>query len=69
MSSSCQQCGKPLDPVSAMMGPVCGTCTRENHAQAVARQRADKILKIAETEGVEAGREAFTKTVLGILKK
>jgi ketopantoate reductase len=58
-----------MNPVEAVMGPVCGTCARENHAQAVGKQRADKILKVAREQGQEAGRKEFTKTVLEILKK
>jgi len=27
----CKQCGRELDPISAMMGPVCGACARRNH--------------------------------------
>ena len=26
----CKQCGKPLNPVAAMLGPVCGECCRKN---------------------------------------
>jgi len=29
----CEQCGKPLSPVEAMMGPVCEGCTRKNHRE------------------------------------
>ena len=28
---TCAQCGGPLGPVGAMLGPVCGTCARTNH--------------------------------------
>jgi len=30
----CTQCKKSLNPVQALMGPVCGDCTRKNHAAA-----------------------------------
>ena len=31
MAAKCKQCGAPLNPVAAMLGPVCGKCCRENH--------------------------------------
>lgn len=31
----CKQCNKPLSPVDAMLGPVCGPCCRKNHKAAV----------------------------------
>jgi predicted RNA-binding Zn-ribbon protein involved in translation (DUF1610 family) len=30
----CSQCHKPMNPIQAMMGSVCGTCVRKNHAKA-----------------------------------
>ena len=27
----CAQCKRPLGPIDAMMGPVCGLCARDNH--------------------------------------
>jgi len=31
----CTQCKKSMNPVQALMGPVCGDCTRKNHAAAI----------------------------------
>ena len=31
----CKQCGKAMNPVEAMLGPVCGVCCRENHKRAI----------------------------------
>jgi hypothetical protein len=36
--SKCKQCGKPMNPIERMLGPVCGKCCRDNHA-AVAGKR------------------------------
>jgi ketopantoate reductase len=58
-----------MNPVEAVMGAVCGTCVRENHANAVSQQRADRILRVAHEEGTEAGRKAFLETVKEILNK
>jgi len=33
--TKCQSCGKKLNPVQAMLGNVCGKCTREAHKQAI----------------------------------
>jgi hypothetical protein len=33
----CKQCGKQMNPVEAIMGPVCGKCCRENHAAFVGK--------------------------------
>lgn len=38
----CAQCGKPLNPVAVMLGPVCGACVRRNH-QAVALNRVTSM--------------------------
>lgn len=35
--TKCVQCGEPMTPVDAMMGPVCGECARINHKAAVLR--------------------------------
>jgi len=32
--SKCQQCGKDMNPVERMLGPVCGKCVRDNHKAA-----------------------------------
>jgi len=29
----CKQCGKPLNPVSALLNPVCSNCCRKNQKQ------------------------------------
>ena len=26
----CRQCGKPMNPIDVMLGPVCTKCCREN---------------------------------------
>ena len=31
----CAQCGRLMNPVNVMLGPVCGPCCRENHRRAV----------------------------------
>lgn len=31
---NCAQCGKPMNPVARMLGPVCGACCKANHAAA-----------------------------------
>lgn len=31
MKRICEQCGKKLNPVQVLLGPVCGECTRKNH--------------------------------------
>ena len=31
---TCRQCGAPLSPVAAMLGPTCGRCCRANHRAA-----------------------------------
>jgi len=28
---NCTQCGKAMNPVERMLGPVCGKCCRKNH--------------------------------------
>lgn len=28
---ACMQCGKPMNPAAAILGPVCGDCCRLNH--------------------------------------
>lgn len=30
--ASCEQCGRPMNAVDRMLGPVCGACVRANHA-------------------------------------
>jgi len=27
----CRQCGQPMNPIEAAMGPVCGECCKRNH--------------------------------------
>lgn len=34
-STKCRQCGKAMNPVEVMLGPVCGLCCRENHKRFV----------------------------------
>lgn len=34
MSVKCKQCGRLLNPVGALLGPVCGPCCRENQKRA-----------------------------------
>lgn len=29
--AACTQCGRAMNPVEAMLGPVCGKCVRKNH--------------------------------------
>jgi len=46
--SKCKQCGKPMNPVEAMLSSshgVCGKCTRENHAKATGEKPIEEILK------------------------
>jgi len=31
---SCKQCGAAMNPVEAMLGPVCGKCCKANHKRA-----------------------------------
>jgi len=31
--ASCEGCGKPMNPAEAMLGKVCGNCTRKRHAE------------------------------------
>lgn len=33
----CKQCGKPMNPVEVMLGPVCGKCCRDNHKKVAGR--------------------------------
>lgn len=35
--ATCRQCGKPLNPVEVMLGPVCGKCARANHKRVAGR--------------------------------
>lgn len=30
----CAQCGRDMNPVAIMLGPICGECCRENHKEA-----------------------------------
>ncbi len=39
----CKQCGKPMNPVERMLGPVCGKCTRENHKRATGGGRREHV--------------------------
>lgn len=34
---ACVDCGRPLNPVAVMMGPVCGLCVRKRHAAAIGK--------------------------------
>jgi hypothetical protein len=34
---ACRQCGDPMNPVSSLMGPVCGKCARANQAKATGK--------------------------------
>ena len=38
----CKQCGKALNPVSALMGPICGECARKNYREAIGLGRKEK---------------------------
>jgi len=38
----CQQCGEPMNPVSAVMGPVCGKCARDNQKQVTGASKRDQ---------------------------
>ena len=31
MKRSCELCGKKVNPVKVLLGPVCGECTLKNH--------------------------------------
>lgn len=33
----CAQCDTPMNPVQAMIGPVCGKCCKRNHAAVAGR--------------------------------
>lgn len=35
MNVKCLQCEKPMNPVEAVMGAVCGKCCRKNHRRVV----------------------------------
>jgi len=34
----CMQCGKPMNPIEWIMGPVCGKCCRANHKAVVGKK-------------------------------
>ena len=34
VNATCRQCGKPMNPVEVMLGPVCGTCCKANQKAA-----------------------------------
>lgn len=34
MNRQCTRCGKDMNPVEVMLGPVCGKCVRELHKEA-----------------------------------
>jgi hypothetical protein len=38
----CKQCGKKMNPVDWMLGPVCMTCTKKNHAAVTAGGKPKK---------------------------
>jgi hypothetical protein len=35
MGFYCEQCGKLMTPVEAMINPVCGSCVKKNHKRVV----------------------------------
>lgn len=37
MKTRCEQCGKEMNPVEAILGAVCGDCCRLNHAKVTGR--------------------------------
>ena len=54
MERSCEQCGRKLNPVEVLLGPVCGECTRENH-QAICRPGQIETLDDWENERERMG--------------
>jgi hypothetical protein len=36
----CEGCGRELNPVAVMLGPVCGACVRVRHAEVTGDARA-----------------------------
>ena len=42
MEHHCAQCGRKMNPVDALIGPVCGKCTRMNH-QALTQHGVFKV--------------------------
>lgn len=35
--AQCKQCGVPMNPIQAALGPVCGQCCRDNHKKVVGK--------------------------------
>lgn len=35
--STCDQCGRPMNPGERILGPVCGRCCRRNHREVAGR--------------------------------
>lgn len=54
----CEQCGRLLSPVEAVMGPVCGECVRENHRRVAGKRAGPRRRRVPE-QSVRAlrGRE------------
>lgn len=52
----CARCGAPLNPVAAMLGPVCGACVRTRHAEAATGRPADA------SEALRRARVAWRRT-------
>lgn len=45
--SKCRQCGQDMNPVEVMMGPICGTCVRENHERVTTHDHPDWSHEVA----------------------
>lgn len=48
----CSQCNKQMNPVEALLGPVCGKCARVNHPR-ITRQGVFRVFGDLENEDVE----------------
>jgi hypothetical protein len=61
-TDKCEQCGKPMNPVSFMMGPVCLECCRANHKKVV---EPDYITKARENGRLREGRGGRWQALYG----
>jgi hypothetical protein len=59
----CRQCCKKINPVEAMLGPVCGKCCRKNH-QLVIKHGVSKVsgdIGVDEVQGKTPTQEGGDK--------
>jgi len=60
-SASCQQCGTEMNPVEAMLGPVCGICCRKNQTEIAGNSSVCEFCQFGDPIGLKCSNPKIAK--------